>query len=60
MAFFGDLVELSCRMNTDAWARLSDSTRRNSHQLNTAAWARLSDSTLMDWVGKTVAATDVG
>ena len=26
MAFFGDLVELSCHMNTDAWARLSDST----------------------------------
>ena len=26
MAFFGDLIELSCHMNTDAWARLSDST----------------------------------
>ena len=26
MAFFGDLVELGCHMNTNAWARLSDST----------------------------------
>ena len=29
MAFFGDLVELGCHMNTDAWARLSDSTAMN-------------------------------
>ena len=30
MAFFGDLVVLSCHKNTDAWARLSDSTATTS------------------------------
>ena len=29
MAFVSDLIELSCHMNTDAWARLSDSTHHS-------------------------------
>ena len=33
MALFSDLVELSCRMNTDARARLSDSTEQGIENL---------------------------
>ena len=35
MAFVSDLIELSCHMNTDAWAHLSDSTGRSiiSHSI---------------------------